>query len=57
VAKSIQPKLTPEEQARATIDGMLEAAGWLIQNRPTPTSTPAAVSPSVNSPWVGFWRG
>jgi type I restriction enzyme, R subunit len=33
VAKSIQPKLTPEEQARATIDGMLSAAGWLIQNR------------------------
>jgi type I restriction enzyme R subunit len=24
---------TPEEQARETIDGMLTAAGWLIQNR------------------------
>jgi hypothetical protein len=25
--------LTPEEQARETIDGTLVAAGWLIQNR------------------------
>jgi type I restriction enzyme R subunit len=33
VAKSFHLKLTPEEQARATIDGMLAAAGWLIQNR------------------------
>ena len=33
MAKSFQPTLTPEELARETIDGMLEAAGWLIQNR------------------------
>jgi len=26
-------KLTPEEKARETIDGMLKVAGWLIQNR------------------------
>ena len=33
VAKSFQPILTPEEQARESIDGMLLAAGWLIQDR------------------------
>jgi type I restriction enzyme R subunit len=25
--------LTPEEEARESIDGMLIAAGWIIQNR------------------------
>lgn len=33
MGKSFQPKLTPEEQSRETIDCMLSAAGWLIQNR------------------------
>jgi type I restriction enzyme R subunit len=33
VAKSFLPTLTPEEQARESIDGMLSAAGWLIQDR------------------------
>ena len=33
VAKSFQRILTPEEQARESIDGMLLAAGWLIQDR------------------------
>ncbi|HVC47966.1 MAG TPA: type I restriction endonuclease [Terracidiphilus sp.] len=33
MAKSILPTLTPEEQARETIDGMLVAAGWIIQDR------------------------
>jgi hypothetical protein len=31
VAKSFQPTLTPEEQARETIDGMLTAAAWRIR--------------------------
>ena len=25
--------LTPEQQARATIDQLLQAAGWVLQNR------------------------
>ena len=33
VAKSFLTSLTPEEQARKTIDGMLSAAGWIIQDR------------------------
>jgi type I restriction enzyme R subunit len=33
VAKSFLTPLTPEEKARETIDGMLVAAGWLIQDR------------------------
>jgi type I restriction enzyme R subunit len=33
VAKSFLTILTPEEQARESIDGMLVAAGWLIQDR------------------------
>src|SRR5664279_1766565 len=33
VAKSKQAVLTPEEKARESIDGMLVAAGWIIQNR------------------------
>jgi hypothetical protein len=33
VAKSFQRILTPEEQARESIDGMLLATSWLIQDR------------------------
>ena len=33
MAKSFKQTLTPEEQAREAIDGMLKAAGWLIQDR------------------------
>jgi hypothetical protein len=33
VAKSFLTTLTPEEKARESIDGMLLAAGWLIQDR------------------------
>jgi len=33
VAKSFLTPLTPEEKAREIIDGMLIAAGWIIQNR------------------------
>lgn len=27
----VQPVLTPEQEARVLIDGMLEAAGWVVQ--------------------------
>ena len=33
MGKSFKPTLTPEEQARESIDGMLTAAGWTIQDR------------------------
>jgi type I restriction enzyme R subunit len=33
VAKSLPTALTPEEQARESIDAMLMASGWTIQNR------------------------
>jgi len=27
----VQPVLTPEQEARVLIDGMLDAAGWAVQ--------------------------
>jgi hypothetical protein len=50
LAKSFQPTLTPEEQARETIDGMLATAGWIVQNRADANIDASARRPSDSIP-------
>ncbi|HZL51990.1 MAG TPA: hypothetical protein VFC37_13690 [Terracidiphilus sp.] len=52
MAKNFQPNLTPEEQARESIDGMLKAAGWLIQDRADANIDACCGLPFANSLWA-----